>query len=861
MTESPFSVRGSVLQVSVTGPAGTPVELRDGAGGVVRSGAIDHFGDRLTLADLGVTDGLKGLGGLVFRHLDPGSYTLVLGDGPGGEVGGGDGGVHEEVAVTVLDPFVLPDDFDERVRGQRLEPGYGYVEVRDGALLSINVNLPDAAEWGDGPYPTLVQYSGYKDTKPDFATGDPANENVLNTEANVALLCGYAVVGAALRGSAGSEGSFLLLEPIQGTDGHDVIEAVAAQPWVARKHDGSPKVGMIGRSMPGYEQLLVASYNPPSLAAVTPAAVGGRPYGAAGRPGGVVNVALARGIAGWQVDPVDPPGGVPQVQPPRYEPGGWDDWIASRIAGGDEVCERNQLLRGQAVDAVPDWAFIDQEEGGLLAHADGEEWAARTRVPTLILGAWQDQESGPWFTDLLDRYPDDTVVRMAAYNGSHEETRFPLATIQWLEFLAFFVREELPVWSEAAGRYLNEVTGYMFPEGLEVSFRHYAGRTFDEARDAYVSSPPYVVWFDNGAAPGRPAGYPYPAFSVAFDRWPPAQAKAERWYLAPDHQLASGPASAGARPLGFHYEPSARPRTSKGAAEDVNFPFAAYDWAPPAGGRGLQFATPAFDHDVLLAGTCSIDLWVRSTAPDVDLEVVVSEVRPDGWETFIQVGALRASSRAVDDKRSTELLPWLTYRRADVAPLPSGEFALMRVPVPSAAHLVRAGSSVGITITAAGGNQPHWDLDARWPDGVDDRGRRVVVDVAIDDFQPSSAVLPVVHSWVPRDGHPTPELPPLGALRRQPCRRWRPAGLEVPAPPPEPEPKVPLEVRLKRTAPVRFVARQKNRALRLKQQAARQWVLAMRRVGLPPRVGLAAVVGLLAAGVGLALVRLLRHKR
>ncbi|HMQ26439.1 MAG TPA: CocE/NonD family hydrolase, partial [Acidimicrobiales bacterium] len=305
MTDSPFSVRGSVLQVSVTGPAGTPVQLRDADGTVVRSGAIDHFGDRLTLADLGVTDGLKGLGGLVFRHLDPGPYTLDL-DG-------------EEVAVGVLDPFVLPDDFDERVRGQRLDAGYGYVEVRDGALLSLNVCFPDRAEWGDGPYPTLVQYSGYKDSKPDFATGDPADENVLNTEANLARHCGYAVVGVAIRGSAGSEGSFLLLEPIQGTDGHDVIEAVAAQPWVARKADGSPKVGMIGRSMPGYEQLLVASYNPPSLAAVTPAAVGGRPYGAAGRPGGVPNVALARGIAGWQVDPVDPPGGVPQVQPPRYE--------------------------------------------------------------------------------------------------------------------------------------------------------------------------------------------------------------------------------------------------------------------------------------------------------------------------------------------------------------------------------------------------------------------------------------------------------------------------------------------------------------------------------------------------------------
>ena len=831
----------------MTGPAGTPVQLRDADGTVVRSGAIDHFGDRLTLADLGVTDGLKGLGGLVFRHLDPGPYTLDL-DG-------------EEVAVGVLDPFVLPDDFDERVRGQRLDAGYGYVEVRDGALLSLNVCFPDRAEWGDGPYPTLVQYSGYKDSKPDFATGDPADENVLNTEANLARHCGYAVVGVAIRGSAGSEGSFLLLEPIQGTDGHDVIEAVAAQPWVARKADGSPKVGMIGRSMPGYEQLLVASYNPPSLAAVTPAAVGGRPYGAAGRPGGVPNVALARGIAGWQVDPVDPPGGVPQVQPPRYEPGGWDDWIPARIAAGDEVCERNQLLRGQAVDAVPAWSDIDQEEGGVLAHADGEEWAARTRVPTLILGAWQDQESGPWFTDLLDKYPSDTIVRLAAYNGTHEETRFPLAAAQWLEFLAFTVREELPVWPAAAARYLNEVTGYMFPEGLEVAFRHEGERTFEEARDTYLASPPFTVWFDNGDAPGRPPGYPYAAFSVSLDRWQPPEARAERWFLAPDHRLSRSRQGADGRPLGFHYDPSARPRTSKGALEDVNAPMAEYDWQPPAGGRGLQFATDPFERDALLLGTASVDLWLRSTAPDLDLEVVLSEVRPDGWETFVQSGAIRASSRALDELRSTELLPWLSFRRADVAPLPEGEFALVRVPIPAAGHYLRAGSSLGITVTAAGGNQPHWELDALWPDGVDDRGAKVVVDVAIDDLMASSVALPIVHRWVPRDGRPDRELPPLNALRRQPNRRWRPAGLEIPAPPPEPEPKVPLEVRLKRTAPVRFAARQKNRGLRLKQRAARAWVLAMRRVGLPPRVGLAAVVGLLAAGVGLALGRLLRHRR
>ena len=304
-----------------------------------------------------------------------------------------------------------------------------------------------------------------------------------------------------------------------------------------------------------------------------------------------------------------------------------------------------------------------------------------------------------------------------------------------------------------------------------------------------------------------------------------------------------------------------RPRTSKGDAPDVNHPCVEYDWQPPAGGRGLQFATPPFDRDTLLVGTASVDLWLRSTAADLDLEVVLSEVRPDGWETFVQAGALRASSRALDDERSTELLPWLSYRRDDVAPLPVGEFTLVRVPVPAAAHLVRAGSSLGITVTAAGGNQPHWELDAQWPEGVDAHGRKVVVDVAVEAGMASSVVLPLVHSWVPRDGHPRPDLPPRDALRRQPSRRWRPAGLEVPAPPPEPEPPVPVSVRLKRTAPVRFAARQRNRALGLKQRAARAWVLAMRKVGLPPRVGLAAVVGLLAAGVGLALGRLLRHRR
>ena len=40
--------------------------------------------------------------------------------------------------------------------------GYGYLTTRDGTQLAINVHLPS----GDGPFPTLIEYSGYGYAEP-----------------------------------------------------------------------------------------------------------------------------------------------------------------------------------------------------------------------------------------------------------------------------------------------------------------------------------------------------------------------------------------------------------------------------------------------------------------------------------------------------------------------------------------------------------------------------------------------------------------------------------------------------------------------------------------------------------------------
>ncbi len=51
----------------------------------------------------------------------------------------------------------------------------------------------------------------------------------------------------------------------------------------------------------------------------------------------------------------------------------------------------------------------------------------------------------------------------------------------------------------------------------------------------------------------------------------------------------------------------------------------------------------------VVVGSGSADLWIRSDAADTDLEVTISEIRPDGQEMYVQSGWLRASHRALDE--------------------------------------------------------------------------------------------------------------------------------------------------------------------------------------------------------------------
>ena len=176
----------------------------------------------------------------------------------------------------------------------------------------------------------------------------------------------------------------------------------------------------------------------------------------------------------------------------------------------------------------------------------------------------------------------------------------------------------------------------------------------------------------------------------------------------------------------------------------------------------MSYLTPPLGADTTVVGGGAVEAWVRSSTPNVDLQATISEVRPDGKETFVQNGWVRANERKLDAAKSTPLEPVLSLRESDVEPMSAAEFVPVTIPLYYEGHAYRAGSQIRVTIAAPNGTQPIWAFDQTEPEGA------AQVAIAYGGSTPSSLLLPVV----PGVSVPT-ELPPCPGLRGEPCRDYQ----------------------------------------------------------------------------------------
>ncbi|MGC1166940.1 MAG: CocE/NonD family hydrolase [Solirubrobacterales bacterium] len=718
-----FDAHGSVEQVYATElPAGAQVSLYDGQNQEV------------------ATRNANDLGGVLFREVAPGGgYTVGLASG----------GPRSDPLRVLTTQSAPPSTafYNQPIPSS----GYGYLTTRDGTRLAINVHPPqdvtqvlpgvELPPLPSGPTPTLIEYSGY-------GYADPAGpQSGISILAN---LMGFTVVDVNMRGTGCSGGAFDFFEPLQGLDGYDVIETIARQPWAL--HD---KVGMMGISYGGISQLFTAATRPPSLAAISPMSVIDNTQTTL-YPGGILNTGFALEWAKERVHDAEAASATTGQA-----------WAHQRIQEGDQTCADNQALHPEAVDLL---AKIEENSHYKPEVADPLApitFVDEIDVPTFMACQWTDEQTGGHCPALARHFTGTQRKWFTFTNGTHVDALDPATFNRWYDFLQLYVAKRAPllgsaairaaaplVYQEAMG--IPAVTLPLDPIQLQP--------TYGLALAAFENLKPVRILFDNGAG-GLSPGRPYPGFERSFDGFPIPGTQARAWYLAPGGGLSASP-PAGSQADEFTWDADALPRTNfsgdTGAGSGGLWTaLPKYEWAQGPPGSAVSYLTAPLSASTTVIGAGAVNIWARSSTANVDLQATISEVRPDGKETFVQNGWVRGNARQLDAEKSTPLEPVLSLREADVSPLPPDRFVPVTVPLYYEGHAYRAGSRIRVTIAAPNGTQPIWAFDQAEPEGT------AQVAIAYGGDTPSNLLLPVV----PGVGVPT-GLSPCPGLRGQPCRDY-----------------------------------------------------------------------------------------
>jgi uncharacterized protein len=745
---SAFTAEGSEEQVYATGLApNAATKLLDKTGATV------------------ATKNADAQGGVLYRNVAPGkNYRIASGSETSGPVT-----VHTNKAKP-WDPSVYNQEIPDN--------GYTYLTMRDGVKLSIDVHPPSSPAGEPGvpsefhlpplpvsgsytpPYPTLIEYSGY-------GYANPAGPE--NGIAILANLMGFAVVDVNMRGTGCSGGAFDFFENLQDTDGYDVIETIAKQPWVLGN-----KVGMMGISYGGISQLFTAQTRPKGLEAIAPLSV----IDATATtlyPGGIRNDGFAVAWAEQRQQNAEP-----------ASPGHGQAWANKRIEEGDETCAANQALHGEAANLMEKIEANSTYNPSVADPLDPDTFVKKINVPTFMACQWEDEQTGGHCADLAQHLTGTKKKWLTFTNGAHIDSLDPWTYTRMYDFLELYVAHQAPATNSAAVKAAAPVVykeAMGLPAGDNITLPPdpiQEQPTYESALAAFEALPPIRVLFDNGAGEAPPpgttaAGNPYPGYEQTFSKFPIKGVKGQSWYFGPNGTLTGKP-PAGEGVDTYTSDPKAVPLTDYSGNTGTgglwgNASQWEYNWVQPPAGDQLSYVSEPLASDTTAVGAGAVKVWVKSSTPDVDLMATVSEVRPDGNETFVQNGWERASERKlattkdnIFKQKPTTLQPIPTMLPSDVQPMPAGEFVPVTIPLYFEGHAYRAGSRIRITIAAPNGTQPIWSFSHTEPESG-----TASESVAFSPSMPSSVTLPVV----PGLTIPT-ALPACPSLRNEPCRPYVP---------------------------------------------------------------------------------------
>ncbi|MDM0074799.1 CocE/NonD family hydrolase [Variovorax sp. J2P1-59] len=397
------------------------------------------------------------------------------------------------------------------------------------------------------------------------------------------------------------------------------------------------RIGMVNWSYGGSSQLATAQLNPPHLRAIVP------------------------GMALTDFRDALTPGGVPApgfITPFRISFRSYWEKVVAQAAReeGDERCLKQvaKNLEAEDTNSLMHLFLSHPVRDAYMDSFDLARLADRIQVPVLSLEAFQDQAITPRSGHYQSRL-DPSRLWLVQTNGRHD---------------MYFARD----FQAMAKRFLDR-----FVKGEDNGFERDTPRT--------------TVWmeaFETGDKTLERRVSPKARWVVRKGAIKADDLVVKEFHLGTGSLLADKPAPGAAD--GFDYP---------GAGVAVNDLGGATLWGPlPADWTktSVAYTSAPLGQDMMVYGPGSADLWVAANGGDADIQVTVTELRPDGLETYVQRGWLRLSNRALDTARSTPLLPVHVDRPEQSMPLFPGRPVFARVEINKMGHYFRKGSRLRIWI-------------------------------------------------------------------------------------------------------------------------------------------------------------------
>lgn len=267
---------------------------------------------------------------------------------------------------------------------------FSFASMTDGIKIALALGFPEEfnTKGSTKEWPTVLHSDGYS------GAVFPVDPKVFDNN--------YVTISASIRGTGASGGIFQPFSRRTAQDGYEIIEDwIVKQPW------SNGGVGIVGGSWSGLTGFLYATSRPPSLKAVSVAAVVDDFYRGILRMGGVRNSGFPN--SWWNNIYLE--NGV-------YE----SDAVAVEARKITPTAFQKVLKTRKPYNMSEDflWYSLNHPEDDSVWHENAlSTHASQINAPIQICHAYQDEQTGPRGWRLWKHVPESVPKRLILSNGRH----------------------------------------------------------------------------------------------------------------------------------------------------------------------------------------------------------------------------------------------------------------------------------------------------------------------------------------------------------------------------------------------------------------------------------------------------------